>query len=79
MKVRFQANADLSDLILKILLRRAPGVDFQTARAAGMAGPPDPDVLALAAREDRVLVLHDQSTMPVHFRRLLPGSRVPAY
>ena len=59
MKVRFQADADLSELILKILLRRSPGVEFQTARAAGLAGLPDPDVLAVAAREDRVLVSHD--------------------
>lgn len=75
MKVRFQADADLSELILKILLRRSPGVDFQTARAAGLAGLPDPDVLAVAAREHRVLVSHDQSTMPSHFRRFISDQR----
>jgi predicted nuclease of predicted toxin-antitoxin system len=77
MKVRFQADADLSELILKILLRRAPGVDFQTARVAGLSGMPDPDVLALAAGEDRVLVTHDQSTMPGHFRRFISHQKSP--
>lgn len=38
MKVRYQADADLSELILKILLRRAPAIDFQTARTAGLTG-----------------------------------------
>lgn len=77
MKVRFQADADFSELILKILLRRTPAIDFQTARAAGLTGLPDPEVLALAALEDRVLVSHDQSTMPAHFRRFTSDQKSP--
>lgn len=30
---------------------------------------PDPEVLALAAREGRILVSHDFQTMPHHFRQ----------
>jgi hypothetical protein len=67
MKVRFQADADLNEIIVKAMLRREPGVDFQTAQAAGLAGLNDRDVLALAARSNRVLVTHDRKTMPGHF------------
>ena len=67
MKVRFQADADLHQMIVTALMRCEPSVDFQTARAAGLAGLCDPQVLERAATEGRVLVSHDQSTMPQHF------------
>ena len=58
MRVRFQADADLSQIIVKATLRREPRIDFQTARAANLAGLSDKEVLALAARAGRVLVVH---------------------
>jgi len=67
MKVRFQADADLHQMIVTALVRREPGVDFQTATAAGLGGLLEPQVLERAATEGRVLVSHDQSTMPQHF------------
>jgi hypothetical protein len=42
MKVRFQADADLHQMIITALMRREPGVDFQTATTAGLAGLLDP-------------------------------------
>lgn len=63
MKVRFQADADLNQTIILALLRHEPGIDFQTASNAGLAGLDDATVLALAAHEGRLLVTHDQSTM----------------
>jgi hypothetical protein len=47
MKVRFQADADLHQMIVTALVRREPSVDFQTATAAGLAGLLDPHVLPL--------------------------------
>ena len=49
MKVRFQADADLNEILVKALLRREPEIDVQTLgrRVGGLA---DSDVLALAAR-----------------------------
>jgi len=38
MKVRFQADADLNEVIVKATLRREPSIDFQTAHAANLAG-----------------------------------------
>ena len=67
MKVRFQADADLSQIILSAVIRREPAIDFQTAIAAELRGVDDPAVLAKAAKEGRVLVTHDRKTMPRHF------------
>ena len=71
MKVRFQADADLNQHIVTGVLRREPGVDFQTAAAAGLRGLSDFAVLTLAAREGRVLVTHDRRTMPRTFARFV--------
>ena len=67
MKIRFQADADLNQIILLAALRREPTVDFQTAHEADLAGLADAEVLALASREGRVLITHDGKTMPRHF------------
>ena len=37
----------------------------------------DPAVLALAAREGRVLVTHDQKTMPRHFAEFIAAEASP--
>ena len=67
MKVRFQADADFNQNIVRAVRRRAPAIDFQTAHEAGFHGLDDPAVLAQAARESRLLVSHDRRTMPNHF------------
>ncbi len=67
MRVRFQADADLHQMIVTALIRREPGIDFQTATAAQLQGLSDLQVLERATDEERVLVSHDQSTMPQHF------------
>jgi hypothetical protein len=71
MIVRFQADADRSFLIVRKLLRREPDIDFQSATQAGLAGLSDPEVLALAARGGRILVSHDETTMPRHFAEFI--------
>jgi predicted nuclease of predicted toxin-antitoxin system len=67
MKVCFQADADLNAEIVAGVLPREPGTDFQTADEASLRRLPDPEVLALAAQENRILVTHDRRTMPRHF------------
>lgn len=71
MKVRYQADADLNLSILLGTVRREPVIDFHTAEAAGLAGLPDPRVLAIAAAEGRILVTHDHRTMVGHFADFL--------
>ena len=69
MKPRFLADADFNQKIVLGLLRREPTIDFQTASQGGVIGRPDPEVLAIAARENRILISHDRGTMPAHFTR----------
>ncbi len=67
MKIRFQADADLNQIILLATVRREPAIDFQTALTAGLAHLSDKEVLAMGTREGRVLITHDRKTMPRHF------------
>ena len=67
MPVRFQADADFNQIIVAAVVRRTPEIDFRTATAAGLAGVDDAAVLAIAAQDGRILVTHDQTTMPTHF------------
>lgn len=52
---RFQADENLNAKIIAGLIRRESSLDFQTAKAAGILGLSDPEVLAIAAREGRIL------------------------
>jgi hypothetical protein len=67
MKVRFQADTDLNQHIVRAVRRHARAIDFQTAHEAGLHGLDDDAVLDKAARESRLLVSHDRRTMPMHF------------
>jgi predicted nuclease of predicted toxin-antitoxin system len=77
MTLRFQADADFNQIILHAVVLREPTLDFQTAATAGLTGIRDPQVLALAAREGRVLVTHDQKTIPQHFAAFIATGTSP--
>ncbi len=57
--VRFQADADLNQIIVAALVRKNPLVDFRAASVASLNGLTDAQVLELAAANGRVLVTHD--------------------
>jgi uncharacterized protein DUF5615 len=67
MIIRFQADVNLNQIILRAACRREPALDFQTAETANLTGLPDLEVLACAAEDGRILVTHDLQTMPRHF------------
>lgn len=69
--IRFQADADLRQAIVTGVIRREPNLDFRSANAAGLEGIKDPEVLALAARDGRVLVTHDRKTLPFEFSQFI--------
>lgn len=77
MKVCFQADADLNQIIVKATLRREPTIDFQTAQIARLSGLKDEEVLAIAAKEDRLLVTHDRKTIPHHFTKFIMSQTSP--
>ena len=71
MNPRFQADADFNEDIVSGVLRRVPEIDFQTANETELENLSDPEVLAIAANEDRILVSHDRRTMPIHFGKFI--------
>lgn len=77
MKIRFQADADIDPDIRRGLLRREPLVDFRSADGIIPDGTLDPEVLHIAAEDDRVLVSGDLRTMSVHFRRFIARRESP--
>jgi hypothetical protein len=53
------------------VLRREPSLDCQTADEANLPRLREPEVLALAAQDRRILVTHDRRTMPRHFANFI--------
>jgi uncharacterized protein DUF5615 len=76
-KIRFQADADLNEVIIVGVRRREPGVDFRTATDAKLQARTDLEVLEIAARDNRILVSQDFKTMPVAFARFLDEHSSP--
>jgi hypothetical protein len=77
MKVLYQADNDLRKAIVRGAVRREPQMSFRSAQAAGLDRVPDPEVLAIAADEGRILISHDFRTMPNHFRQFTQDRRSP--
>ena len=75
MRVRFQADADLNEILVRATLRREPSIDFQTAKTAGLAGMSDREVLGVAAGAGRPSVTHDRRTMPGFFSEFISTRR----
>jgi Domain of unknown function (DUF5615) len=69
--LRYQADADLNQAIVTGTLRKEPRIDFQTAFEADLEGVKDPEVLAIAAAQRRILVSHDRRTMPAEFAEFM--------
>jgi hypothetical protein len=52
-----------SDIVRGCRLRRAE-IDIMRVQDVGLAGAEDPDILAWAAMNDRIVLTHDRATMP---------------
>jgi hypothetical protein len=76
--LRLASDADVHGEILRGLRRRMPEIDLVRAQDALPEGTPDPEVLAWAAAENRVLITNDRNTM-VGFasQRVAAGELVP--
>ena len=62
--LRFLTDENFNGRILRGLLRRVPDLDVTRAQDVGaLYGAADPEVLAWAAEEQRVVLTHDVSTM----------------
>jgi hypothetical protein len=76
--LRFLADEDFDNAILRGVLRRQPDVDIVRVQDVDLSGQQDTQVLAWAAQEGRVLLTHDVSTMKTHaYARVAQGLPMP--
>jgi hypothetical protein len=61
---RFLTDSDFNEHIVVGLLRRWPTTDLVRLRDLGMARAPDPAIIAWTAENGRIVLSHDESTMP---------------
>lgn len=75
--LRLLIDQNLDQDILQGLYRRIPDLDAVIAYDEGLSEVEDPELLAWAADNDRILVTHDHHTMPGHVAdRIAAGKRV---
>jgi len=76
--LRLAADENFNNNIVRGLLRRRPDLDIARVQDAGLSGAPDAAVLEWAAREGRVLLTHDVSTLTrCAYDRVRAGERLP--
>ncbi len=61
--IRLLADENFNHNLVRGLLRRRPEVDIVRAQAVDLVQTPDPQVLAWAAKEQRITLTHDVNTM----------------
>ncbi len=76
--LRLASDADVHGDILRGLRRRLPNIDLVRAQDALPEGTPDPEVLAWAAGENRILITNDRNTMVgFAYQRVAAAETVP--
>ena len=76
--VRLLADENLNRVIVTATARLEPSLEFLVATEVGLAGQPDPLVLAYAAQHGLVVVTHDVRTMIAFAKeRLARGEPMP--
>jgi Domain of unknown function (DUF5615) len=62
--LRLVSDENLNGDIVRGLLRRHPELELVRVQDVGLMQTPDPDILEWAASQGRVLLSHDESTVP---------------
>jgi predicted nuclease of predicted toxin-antitoxin system len=74
----FLADENFHRAIVRGLLLRQPDLDVVRVQEVGLMGADDPTVLAWAAQEGRLLLTHDQATVPdFAWARIAAGLPMP--
>jgi hypothetical protein len=61
--LRLLADENLNHDLVRGVLRRRPGLDLVRVQAVGLSETGDPEILAWAAKAERVVLTHDVNTM----------------
>ena len=76
--IRLAADENFNDRIIRGVLLQKPDVDLLRIQDAGLSRADVPTVLGWCARENRVLLTHDVSTMTYHaYERVRAGLPMP--
>ncbi len=76
--VRFLADENFNNQIVRGVLRQSPATDIVRVQAVGLSGTDDPTVLAWAAQEGRIVLTHDVATMITFaYARIQAGHSMP--
>jgi predicted nuclease of predicted toxin-antitoxin system len=76
--LRFAADENLNNNIVRGLLRRIPTLDLVRIQDTEIYGADDPTVLAWTAREQRILLTHDINTITRYaYDRIRAGQPMP--
>src|SRR5205809_4928100 len=76
--LRLASDADVHGEIIRGLRRRLPEIELERVQDALPEGTPDPEVLAWAATENRILITNDRNTMVgFAYQRVAAGEPVP--
>ena len=76
--LRWLADENFNNDILRALFRGNPGIDVVRAQDVALMGIDDEGLLAWAAEQERVLLTHDVSTITAHaYHRVTRGEPMP--
>ncbi len=73
--MRFLADENLNNHIYRSLLLQRPDLDMVRVQDVGLYGRSDPEVLAWALLENRILITHDVRTIPALALEWLDANR----
>lgn len=76
---RFLSDEDFNLHIVRGLRRRSPTLDLLTLQEARYLGQQDQTVLSLAQQLNRLILSHDEHTMPDHYYALMAQLTDSAY
>jgi len=76
--IRFAADENLNNDIVRGLLRRKPDIDIIRVQDVGLSGADDGTILEWVAQEGRILLTHDVTTMTRYaYERVEAGKAMP--
>lgn len=76
--LRLLADENFNGDIVRGLLLRQPDFDILRVQDVGLIGEDDPDILAWAGENDRILLTHDRATMPDYaYERVVAEDPMP--
>lgn len=76
--LRLATDADFNGKVYRALLRKLSELDMVRAQDVGLRTAEDPEILAWAATEGRILLTHDRDTMSgFAYQRVAAGLSMP--